>query len=915
MVRKSFSAIFYGAALMSCLIALPRSASAALAEFPGNAADQHIKGSGESIAFDVSNAIVNGGDVLVLAWSNDETRMVHSFARKIDSAPWRIEAKQLDKLPTGRVQLQLLSRTANRAVDLDRHWINVYDKPTVEVDDGAPEEYVKGSEKTVGFHVDGDTPPSTDVLTIAWSDAESRMVDAYAHTMPRDAGEIAVEKLDTLPAGRVELQLYARVNEAWVDQAKHRMTVFEERAVAFADDAPSALQTEPETAISFEVSGPMPDSSDVLVLAWHEDQRQMIDDFAHTQSEAPWQISAEQLGKLPAGQVELQLHLRDGVGSRAEVIDFASQRVTVESGGTQPPEEEPGLAIERVDGVSSGAELEGEVDIRVETSTVPHHVDFVLFHEDQQYQSHQESLDPYCYLGDDALWNTAESPAGEYTLYVEAYASDTQEPTDQQIIRFSVRDQSSTDPGDGSGDAPAQGWAELGPEQAEQVVYVSASGGDDGNPGTRDQPVRTIGRGKQLLRDGRGDWMLLKRGDVFGRIGNWTKSGRSADQPMVVGAYGDGPRPELRADGDHMIFVGDGSPAHVMFASLRARAARRDPSSSQFDGGGDKANGVFWLGGGSHIRFDDCLFEYFNNGMVLLSPSADNPIQDVTLHRTHIRHSYAASYDQGHSQGMYTNQLEGLTLRGCTFYHNGWAEHVSDGRRTMFNHNLYLTGTKGLMVEDCLVGEGSLRGMTLRTGGDSSAWQRDVTVRDNFLYGNGAAMPSSPKKDVEHVSKRLRIENNVMFDHSAYVEMGGDLIQIANGIKVAAWHNAAVRKNILVQGPAPDNSTNNALEVDTWRLPSLEDVRFTENIVHDWGKNRTSLGADGVKAWDNHIGLDPSRYHDASRTLSDYVQTHTDLNSAGDFFNAAAMQSKGDWDGDLTAESVNAYFREGFTVK
>src|SRR3954466_15165558 len=83
----------------------------------------------------------------------------------------------------------------------------------------------------------------------------------------------------------------------------------------------------------------------------------------------------------------------------------------------------------------------------------------------------------------------------------------------------------------------------------EITIYVSSSTGIDGqdgrSPGTA---VKTIRRGQALIRDGHGDRLLLKRGDEFAEtFGAWNKSGSNPDDPLVIGSYGEGPRPKVVA--------------------------------------------------------------------------------------------------------------------------------------------------------------------------------------------------------------------------------------------------------------------------------------------------------------------------------------------------------------------------------
>src|SRR5688500_5144604 len=85
------------------------------------------------------------------------------------------------------------------------------------------------------------------------------------------------------------------------------------------------------------------------------------------------------------------------------------------------------------------------------------------------------------------------------------------------------------------------GWTVVMPSADSRVIHVSSSAGDDANTGSESSPVKTLARGRGLLRDGMPDHLLLKRGDVwYESLGGtrWSLSGRDADEPMYLGAYG-----------------------------------------------------------------------------------------------------------------------------------------------------------------------------------------------------------------------------------------------------------------------------------------------------------------------------------------------------------------------------------------
>src|SRR5689334_22445830 len=111
-----------------------------------------------------------------------------------------------------------------------------------------------------------------------------------------------------------------------------------------------------------------------------------------------------------------------------------------------------------------------------------------------------------------------------------------------------------------------------------------------------------------LLRDGYGDWMLLKNGDAwYENIPDWTKSGASADDPMVIGAYGPGDRPVLETGNASGMQFGNMTIKHVVIDGVFFHANTRDSSSPDFVSGDGAEFGSFGL----HSAFpvDDILIE------------------------------------------------------------------------------------------------------------------------------------------------------------------------------------------------------------------------------------------------------------------------------------------------------------------
>src|SRR5688572_20276460 len=139
----------------------------------------------------------------------------------------------------------------------------------------------------------------------------------------------------------------------------------------------------------------------------------------------------------------------------------------------------------------------------------------------------------------------------------------------------------------------ADGWTIVKPPADARTIYVSSSGGSDSNNGlAKSRPVRTLAHAMNMVRDGRGDHVLLKAGDVWnGSFPQLKKSGAGASEPLVIGRYGTGPRPMIKST--YSAFTTGRTPVkHVRLMGLAFYAEHRDPYSPNFTG---PENGDFGL--------------------------------------------------------------------------------------------------------------------------------------------------------------------------------------------------------------------------------------------------------------------------------------------------------------------------------
>lgn len=277
------------------------------------------------------------------------------------------------------------------------------------------------------------------------------------------------------------------------------------------------------------------------------------------------------------------------------------------------------------------------------------------------------------------------------------------------------------------------------PSADTQVIYVSSSQGDDSNSGlSQDEPVKTVAKGISLLRNGEPDWLLFRRGDLWKgeTLGNWELSGKSPDEPMIIGSYGPGglvrpqfntedkaglnsfprgnpPRPPLNAD-------------NLVFAGLHFFAGDRVVTSPDFSSF-TKPVGFRFLRGTSSLTIDDCKFEHYHSNMVLQT-YLGSKLNNVSVINSQFFDAYSHSPSDGHSQGIYADGVDALTIKNCIFDKNGWSDQVATSEATIYNHNIYIQKTcTNVSISDNIISRASSHGCQIRPGG---------VFLNNFLYRN-----------------------------------------------------------------------------------------------------------------------------------------------------------------------------------
>ncbi len=436
------------------------------------------------------------------------------------------------------------------------------------------------------------------------------------------------------------------------------------------------------------------------------------------------------------------------------------------------------------------------------------------------------------------------------------------------------------------------GWTEWAVGSGTTLYYVSSSLGSDDNDGLSEStPFATLGGAAEAIRAAAGAdrgeaavvdaHLLVRRGDTFDTgFGNFTIHGVSAERPFVVRPYGDesDPRPIL-TDELFRTQGGGGVPtemttAHVAFVGLHVYASQRDPDSPDFVGTAGQA-AFSMLRPFDNLWLEDMLFESWPNLVVQPSPSGTN----FTMRRCIVIDNYQDLND-GHSQGIYASNVNGLRFEENVFDHNGWNLDAVGGDATMFNHNFYIQGDcSDPVLRENIIARGSSHGFQLRPHG---------LAENNLLIANAIAGFVAGDNPIAGMQQALR--RNVMvhagqhqFDDGSDRGWGLDMFGIDT--------------DLAVSPELTDNIAAHSGPVARFAFQYEDAVVASGNITYDWNGES-----------------DPGPFVDPERDIPSYHASLGGVATIEAFLAGARAQRRGHWCAEYTAAVVNDWIREGFAA-
>ncbi|MEM9250735.1 MAG: right-handed parallel beta-helix repeat-containing protein [Planctomycetota bacterium] len=482
---------------------------------------------------------------------------------------------------------------------------------------------------------------------------------------------------------------------------------------------------------------------------------------------------------------------------------------------------------------------------------------------------------------DDSSDDPSDEPADE---------DGTEDDADNADDEYDYADDTPAEPGDLYADRDGLdewGWSIINIPADVRRIYLSNLGDDANDGATPETAIKTLERAEELNKSlfGQPFAMLLHAGHKFeNRLNLEMPQGatsKSTEQrPIVIGVYGEGPRPKV-------------------FGRLRVVKTRTINHLRVV--GIQFAEGIDYHTPGTDILIEDCLF--IESGVNI--NGFQGAIKDVRLRRNIVVDNFPRG---GHSQGAYLDRIEGLLIEENVFDHNGWA---TPDQRTIFNHNIYVqSSSRDCVVIGNIITRGSSHGLQLRPGG---------TIEDNLFLRNASGVYAGRGQDggVAYVRRNVFAEAD---------DIGGGQNQRGWGYEIHATKRGTVEHNIFTDRQSNNPQPGMHAKPDYWQN-NVDPIVVRHNRIVNWTKDDgrgvviNPVVGDGISLEVNNLVNGKSQVTgqevpmvDPSRRYHGYVAEFGNGGGFDELIDRVRSRDRGEWNPKWSAKEISAWVRAGFSV-
>lgn len=409
----------------------------------------------------------------------------------------------------------------------------------------------------------------------------------------------------------------------------------------------------------------------------------------------------------------------------------------------------------------------------------------------------------------------------------------------------------------------SDGWSIIKPDIETKIVYVSSTEGDDNlgqvyNGLGMDDPFnpsnisafKTIEKAYEHVRDGKPDWILLKKGDRFELEQTlWLKTGKSQTAHIVLGAYGNknSKRPIIDSNSNNAI-QGLRNRSYNTILGIEFYSRTHDPSSPYFKGWDIKGSTAFTnlasnVNGNWYVRglhFENNRFNFYSTGITLGSMGAAINT-NIVIRRNEFLNAYKTN---GHSAGMFLSQVDHILIEENILDHNGWYQQrpsnvtlntKDKGYATIFNHNIYVNHGNNMVIRKNLTSRSSSIGMKFTSNANTETKintieSSNILLIDNLFIEGEVGISLGGNKDYNNGYRweNIQVVGNVLSNIGRTRPTNRN---ISWGIGAYDWKSGNICGNVVMDQTVNQITNVNAIDVSG----DIGDVTVLSNTIINMG--------------------------------------------------------------------------------
>lgn len=382
----------------------------------------------------------------------------------------------------------------------------------------------------------------------------------------------------------------------------------------------------------------------------------------------------------------------------------------------------------------------------------------------------------------------------------------------------------------------SNGQSILKPNSDSRILYVSSTEGNDETAQiymsghnsdvflpNNIKPFKTIEKAMSVARDGKPDWVLLKRGDNFElkqRI--WMLQGSGRGGNFVLASYGKSKKRPVVDTGNLSAIARNGTKGFFTIKGIEFYASAYDPENDNFMGWSNidsAVSGIRSITGGESaldIFIEDNIFSYYAMNLLFDGPLGHN---NLVIRNNIVKNSYSTTM---HSSGIFLSGSSMVLLENNIFDHNGWYTqrplsvklNTRDfGYATFYNHNMYLSNNTNMVIRNNLLSRSSSIGIKLTSNPKdyNHIISRNILITDNlFIEGEiGISAGGNTNHRDGHRWGEMYISNNTLSNMGRSKPTNRN---ISWGIDVVDWKVGEVCGNIITDNTREDNTNTFAIK-------------------------------------------------------------------------------------------------------